>query len=128
MTLFILFYFWWQITFDCLDQNGHYHIPLLLNPYGYTTYRGSWVSIEWLHLFEVFSFVRQKIYINKSINMIVLLKVYFKNKRCDMCNMYQFNWYLIHFCFIIIFFLSLSFIHSFSFISLQFYLLYWLWV
>lgn len=32
-----------QITFDCLDQNSHYHIPLLLNPYGYTTYRGSWI-------------------------------------------------------------------------------------
>lgn len=31
----------WQIAFDCSDQNGHYHIPLLLNPYGYTTYRGS---------------------------------------------------------------------------------------
>lgn len=29
------------ITFD-VDQDGaSYHIPLLLNPYGYTTYRGS---------------------------------------------------------------------------------------
>ena len=23
------------------DANGHYHVPLLLSPYGYTTYRGS---------------------------------------------------------------------------------------
>ncbi|XP_055310462.1 5-hydroxyisourate hydrolase [Sitodiplosis mosellana] len=30
-----------EITFDCLEQESHYHIPLLLNPYGYTTYRGS---------------------------------------------------------------------------------------
>lgn len=35
------FSFNFQITFDCLDQNSHYHIPLLLNPFGYTTYRGS---------------------------------------------------------------------------------------
>src|ERR1700754_4266696 len=24
-----------------IDSSGHYHIPLLLNPFGYTTYRGS---------------------------------------------------------------------------------------
>ncbi|XP_031620594.1 5-hydroxyisourate hydrolase isoform X2 [Contarinia nasturtii] len=30
-----------EIIFDCLDQDSHYHMPLLLNPYGYTTYRGS---------------------------------------------------------------------------------------
>jgi 5-hydroxyisourate hydrolase len=30
-----------QITFHVRDGEGHYHIPLLLNPYGYTTYRGS---------------------------------------------------------------------------------------
>src|SRR5262245_6030282 len=23
------------------DPNGHYHVPLLLSPYGYSTYRGS---------------------------------------------------------------------------------------
>ncbi|MEZ5007013.1 MAG: 2-oxo-4-hydroxy-4-carboxy-5-ureidoimidazoline decarboxylase [Chitinophagales bacterium] len=29
-----------QIQFKVMDES-HYHIPLLLNPYGYTTYRGS---------------------------------------------------------------------------------------
>jgi len=29
------------ITFRVRDASGHYHIPLLLSPYGYTTYRGS---------------------------------------------------------------------------------------
>lgn len=28
------------VCFEIHDQ-GHYHIPLLLNPFGYTTYRGS---------------------------------------------------------------------------------------
>jgi 5-hydroxyisourate hydrolase len=28
------------ITFEVTDQT-HYHVPLLLNPYGYSTYRGS---------------------------------------------------------------------------------------
>ena len=28
------------ITFETSDQS-HYHVPLLLNPYGYSTYRGS---------------------------------------------------------------------------------------
>jgi hydroxyisourate hydrolase len=28
------------ITFETTDQS-HYHVPLLLNPYGYSTYRGS---------------------------------------------------------------------------------------
>jgi len=28
------------ITFETIDQS-HYHVPLLLNPYGYSTYRGS---------------------------------------------------------------------------------------
>ncbi len=28
------------ITFEIAD-NSHYHVPLLLNPYGYSTYRGS---------------------------------------------------------------------------------------
>lgn len=32
-----------EIVFDCKDnaENVNYHIPLLLNPFGYTTYRGS---------------------------------------------------------------------------------------
>ena len=28
------------IAFETFDQS-HYHVPLLLNPYGYSTYRGS---------------------------------------------------------------------------------------
>lgn len=30
-----------QITFLLEDVDQHYHIPLLLSPFGYTTYRGS---------------------------------------------------------------------------------------
>jgi 5-hydroxyisourate hydrolase len=30
-----------SITFRVRDPSRHYHIPLLLSPYGYTTYRGS---------------------------------------------------------------------------------------
>ena len=29
------------ITFQIADPSAHYHVPLLLSPYGYTTYRGS---------------------------------------------------------------------------------------
>jgi 5-hydroxyisourate hydrolase len=29
------------VTFEVRDAGRHYHIPLLLSPYGYTTYRGS---------------------------------------------------------------------------------------
>lgn len=29
------------ITFNVRDADEHYHVPLLLSPYGYTTYRGS---------------------------------------------------------------------------------------
>ena len=29
------------IRFRITDPDSHYHIPLLLSPYGYTTYRGS---------------------------------------------------------------------------------------
>ena len=29
------------ILFRVTDANQHYHIPLLLSPYGYSTYRGS---------------------------------------------------------------------------------------
>jgi 5-hydroxyisourate hydrolase len=30
-----------QITFTAREAETHYHVPLLLSPYGYTTYRGS---------------------------------------------------------------------------------------
>lgn len=30
-----------EITFHILRIEQHYHVPLLLSPYGYTTYRGS---------------------------------------------------------------------------------------
>jgi 5-hydroxyisourate hydrolase len=30
-----------QVTFWVPDAESHFHIPLLLSPYGYTTYRGS---------------------------------------------------------------------------------------
>ena len=29
------------IVFDVRDSSQHYHVPLLLSPYGYSTYRGS---------------------------------------------------------------------------------------
>ena len=29
------------VTFQVRDAGRHYHIPLLLSPYGYSTYRGS---------------------------------------------------------------------------------------
>lgn len=29
------------VTFNVLDAAQHYHVPLLLSPYGYSTYRGS---------------------------------------------------------------------------------------
>ncbi len=30
-----------EITFEVRSADEHYHVPLLLNPYGYSTYRGS---------------------------------------------------------------------------------------
>ncbi len=30
-----------EIQFTITDGNAHYHVPLLLSPYGYSTYRGS---------------------------------------------------------------------------------------
>ncbi len=30
-----------SITFEVTDGEQHYHVPLLLSPFGYTTYRGS---------------------------------------------------------------------------------------
>lgn len=35
------FYPYVTVVFSILDTDGHYHIPLLLSPYGYSTYRGS---------------------------------------------------------------------------------------
>ena len=29
------------VTFAVADPNQHYHVPLLLSPFGYSTYRGS---------------------------------------------------------------------------------------
>lgn len=29
------------IRFGVADQSAHYHVPLLISPYGYSTYRGS---------------------------------------------------------------------------------------
>ena len=29
------------IDFGIADADGHYHVPLLVSPYGYSTYRGS---------------------------------------------------------------------------------------
>ena len=30
-----------QVTFTVSDAGQHYHVPLLLSPFGYSTYRGS---------------------------------------------------------------------------------------
>lgn len=35
------FYPWAEIVFHVHDLHTHYHVPLLLNPFGYSTYRGS---------------------------------------------------------------------------------------
>lgn len=35
------FYPYADIVFQIIDSKVHYHIPLLLSPYGYSTYRGS---------------------------------------------------------------------------------------
>ena len=35
------FYPYIEIVFQIEDDGQHYHVPLLLNPYGYSTYRGS---------------------------------------------------------------------------------------
>ena len=36
-------HFYPEVTVSCLvrDPSTHYHVPLLLSPYGYTTYRGT---------------------------------------------------------------------------------------
>ena len=30
-----------KVSFRITDSSGHYHVPLLLSPFGYSTYRGS---------------------------------------------------------------------------------------
>jgi 5-hydroxyisourate hydrolase len=34
------FYPWVDIYFE-VPADGHYHVPLLISPYGYSTYRGT---------------------------------------------------------------------------------------
>jgi 5-hydroxyisourate hydrolase len=29
-----------QVVFDVTDAAGHYHVPLVISPFGYSTYRG----------------------------------------------------------------------------------------
>lgn len=38
------FYPYVEVVFRIEDPSQHYHVPLLLSPYGYSTYRGSWLS------------------------------------------------------------------------------------
>lgn len=35
------FYPFVEITFTIAEPDAHYHVPLLLSPFGYSTYRGS---------------------------------------------------------------------------------------
>lgn len=35
------FYPWIEVVFTLNDERAHYHVPLLLSPFGYSTYRGS---------------------------------------------------------------------------------------
>ena len=35
------FHPWATVTFEVSDAGQHYHVPLLVSPFGYTTYRGS---------------------------------------------------------------------------------------
>ena len=30
-----------NVVFEVADAEGHYHVPLLISPFGYSTYRGS---------------------------------------------------------------------------------------
>lgn len=36
-----IFYPWAEVVFNIKGDGQHYHIPLLLSPFGYSTYRGS---------------------------------------------------------------------------------------
>ncbi|XP_057367662.1 5-hydroxyisourate hydrolase-like [Daphnia carinata] len=35
------FYPYVEVIFNILNTNEHYHVPLLVSPFGYSTYRGS---------------------------------------------------------------------------------------
>ena len=35
------FYPYAEVVFNVTNPEAHYHVPLLINPFGYTTYRGS---------------------------------------------------------------------------------------
>ncbi|MBL8915836.1 MAG: hydroxyisourate hydrolase [Archangium sp.] len=35
------FYPYVEVVFEIVDGGAHYHVPLLLNPWGFSTYRGS---------------------------------------------------------------------------------------
>ena len=35
------FYPWVEVVFEITDPLAHHHVPLLLSPFGYSTYRGS---------------------------------------------------------------------------------------
>ena len=35
------FYPFVDVHFDIEEQGGHYHVPLLISPFGYSSYRGS---------------------------------------------------------------------------------------
>lgn len=35
------FYPFVEIAFEVVDASQHYHVPLLISPFGYSTYRGS---------------------------------------------------------------------------------------
>jgi len=35
------FYPWVEISFEIVNPDEHYHIPLLISPFSFTTYRGS---------------------------------------------------------------------------------------
>ena len=35
------FYPFVDIHFELVENGGHYHVPLLISPYGFSSYRGS---------------------------------------------------------------------------------------
>ncbi|WP_343856530.1 hydroxyisourate hydrolase [Aliiglaciecola litoralis] len=35
------FYPFVDVHFDIVEDGGHYHVPLLISPYGFSSYRGS---------------------------------------------------------------------------------------
>ena len=37
----VCFYPYVEVVFEVRETEEHYHVPLLLSPYGYSTYRGS---------------------------------------------------------------------------------------